>query len=485
MGDTNRVQLSYVRETLLGTTPGSPALKECRYTGETLANNINSLTSDEIRSDRMVPDHIPVGAQNAGDINFELSYPLDRTFFSDFLEMALFSSWVNSAQRANLLNTTDEITNVTAASGTVTVSNGAVFAANDIVLTTGFTNAANNFTKVATGGSATTAVFGAGAGMVNETPPKGARIKKVGVQGASGDIVAVANGLTSTTLNFTTIGLQVGGWIKIGGTQTAEKFATAANNGFARVTSIAAGAVGLDNLPVGWSADAGAGKTIHLYVPDYLANGTTMSGVTIQKGFLDMAVPSYFVFPGVTVAGFTLAMQAQQKITGTFSLMGIGHSSGTVALGTVETASSEAIMSASSNVGRLAEAGAIIGTPNFIRDLSFNSQNNLREKTAVASMNPVGLGGGRHDMMGNMTAYFGDLSLYTKYINSSDTNVNFRLGSGNRYLIGTIPLMEYKGGRVIADRGNSDVVSALSFGAKRDPVTATQFSLCRFDYAAA
>ena len=76
-------------------------------------------------------------------------------------------------------------------------------------------------------------------------------MKVVGFQAASGDITATATGLGSTSLDFTTLGLAVGQWIKIGGSATADKFATAALNSTARITAIAATALTLDHLPHG------------------------------------------------------------------------------------------------------------------------------------------------------------------------------------------------------------------------------------------
>jgi hypothetical protein len=109
-------------------------------------------------------------------------------------------------------------------------------------------------------------VVGAGAGTVNEpAPPAGARLKVIGCQGVAADIAAViapANRLTSTTLNWTTLGLAVGMWVKIGGTAAGTKFATATNNGWARISAITSTYIEFDSVPTGWVADAGTDGTI-------------------------------------------------------------------------------------------------------------------------------------------------------------------------------------------------------------------------------
>lgn len=89
---SNLVALRYVAEVTLGTTPASPALKAIRFTGESLNFNIDFTSSEEIRSDRMKPDTIQVGASADGTIEGELSYGS----YDDFMEGAQFSTWATS-----------------------------------------------------------------------------------------------------------------------------------------------------------------------------------------------------------------------------------------------------------------------------------------------------------------------------------------------------------------------------------------------------
>jgi hypothetical protein len=89
---SNQVALRYVAESTLGTTPSSPALSAIRFTGEDLNFNIGFEKSDEISSDRMVPDTIQTEAGVDGSINAELSY----ASFDDFFEAGLFTTWVTT-----------------------------------------------------------------------------------------------------------------------------------------------------------------------------------------------------------------------------------------------------------------------------------------------------------------------------------------------------------------------------------------------------
>ncbi len=87
MGDTNRIQISYVKEVTWGETPAA-ALTDMRITSDDLLYNITNITSEEIRADRNITDLIQTGADTSGGYNFELSFdsPAD-----DFWESALFN----------------------------------------------------------------------------------------------------------------------------------------------------------------------------------------------------------------------------------------------------------------------------------------------------------------------------------------------------------------------------------------------------------
>jgi hypothetical protein len=89
---SNFVALRYVPEVTFGTTPASPAMQALRYTSESLNYNADFITSQEIRSDRMTPDTIQVGAAAEGDINGELSYGT----YDPLIEAAMFGTWTTT-----------------------------------------------------------------------------------------------------------------------------------------------------------------------------------------------------------------------------------------------------------------------------------------------------------------------------------------------------------------------------------------------------
>lgn len=89
LGTSNRTALRYIAEVTFGTTPATPALKDLRYTGESLAANISTVRSNEIRSDRNVSDLIRTGSEAGGDIDCEMSYGS----YDDFIEAVCAGTW--------------------------------------------------------------------------------------------------------------------------------------------------------------------------------------------------------------------------------------------------------------------------------------------------------------------------------------------------------------------------------------------------------
>ncbi|MEJ8571227.1 phage tail tube protein [Microbaculum marinum] len=84
--------LSYVAESVFGTTPGpspAPSMLRFRYTGTTLNAAKDSFVSQEVREDRQIVDARHGAKRPAGNMAFELSYGA----FDDWLEGALFGAW--------------------------------------------------------------------------------------------------------------------------------------------------------------------------------------------------------------------------------------------------------------------------------------------------------------------------------------------------------------------------------------------------------
>lgn len=484
MTTANRVQVSMVRETTAGTTPGSPRMRKVRLTKEGLSFTPDYVDSEELRDDRMLGDPIKVMQASEGPIDFELSFPDDESPLSEILRSAFFNPWSNVNVRANDGTADSVITNVATTNEVLTVTTGTAFVAGELYRFTGFGVANNNGVFKCTTGSATVPRF-VGAGLTDETvPPAAARVKGVGFQGASGDITAVASGLASSSLDFTTIvGIAVGKWLKIGGTAAGDKFATAALNDWVRITAVSANLITLDNKPSGWTTDSGTGKTIKVWFGDQIKNGTTATSLSIEKGFLGQTVPTYIINAGMQVNTLDVTISSRNKITCAAAFLGMGGSQSTSALdASPDAVTTGQVMAANANVGRIAEAGSQVTSPNWVKELTIRINNNLRTRESADSSSPVGIEAGECEVTGRVSSYFGDNTLLAKLYAGTASSINARVAKNSQALVFQIPRETLRTGVPAAGGKNTDVMLDSEWKAGADTTTSAHILLDRFEY---
>ncbi|MEI9995094.1 MAG: phage tail tube protein [Rhizomicrobium sp.] len=492
MASTNRVQVASVKETTVGTTPASPRMRARRTTGEGLKWVPTFVDSEELRDDGMNGPPIKTGEDSNGDIKFELSYPYPATPQSTDIESAFHNTWSATNFRDNDGTADSVITAVATTNEVLTVITGTAFAANELYRFLGFGVAGNNSPSAfkCTQGSATVPRF-VGSGITDEAvPPAGARVKCVGFQGDAGDINATANGISSTSLDFTTIAaLQPGKWLKIGGTGAGNRFVTAALNDWVRIIAVAAHAVTFDNLPSGWATETGTGLTVKFWFGDQIKNGTTQIGQTIEKGFLGQAVPTYIKQPGMVVSQYTQDWTAKTKITGSVTFMGMGGASQSIApLDAVPDPTTSLtqfpVMAASANVGRIAEAGSRLAAPNFVQSLKWTIDNQLTAVDAIDSMGPAAISSHSRKVTLTINTYFGDNTLLAKFFAGTLTSLNARVAKDSRAVILSFPQLTYNGdGSPNADAMNKDVMLSLQAVASKDEtVTGAMILMDRIEW---
>jgi hypothetical protein len=213
------------------------------------------------------------------------------------------------------------------------LTGGAAGAGGTLVYGRGFTNAANNGLNQVAAASTGTSIK-VTAAVLEASPPSNATLEIAGWRGATGDLGLDVNGnLTSTTADFTTMGLNVGQWIWVGGTAgSAFAFATAGYRGFARIKSIAAHLLTLERRS--WTvaaADTGTGKTIDLYFSRWIRNVANDSADYKQPSFcFEVAyqtlgagpVPEYEYLFGNLAAEWVINIPLTTKATISASFVG-------------------------------------------------------------------------------------------------------------------------------------------------------------------
>ncbi len=483
MTDSNRLRLTVARQPDLHVPPVSPRMRTMRITGESLKYEPQFVQPDEIRDDRMNADPVKINENNNGGINYQLSFPVDESPLSEFYRSMMFNPWMNTPYRDNDGTADSVITGVAATGGIITIVTGAAFVTGQLIRATGFGAAGNNGLFKVTTGSATVPAVGDGLLTDEAAPGANARIKVVGFEGAAGDITALADGLGSTALDFTTLGLAVGQFVKIGGVGAGFRFATDKNNSFARIVAVAAKKITLDNLPTGWAAGAGAGKTIRVFTADWIKNGTTTSALMIERGFMGQAVPTYIRQYAMVVGEATIDITSEQLISGTFTVQGLKGEKSTVSIDpTPDKRTTNANVSANVNVGRIAENGAPITGGNFVKALQITVNNNLRILTADGEVGGVDIGVGEVGITVNLETYFKTGDLLDRLFDNLPTNVNAIVTKNSQAVIYSLPRLTYTGGAPSAGAKNQDVMLPLSGMASIDPLTESHIMMSRFEY---
>ncbi len=484
LSSTNRVQHAIIREATYGVTPASPAFRDLRTTGSTLAADPMTTPSNELRSDRQVPDLILVGMQSKGDINAEMSFSeLDPDF-----EEALQGQWQNKPFYLNTAAGTP-ITALTASTIAV-VSGGGAFVLGHYVSLQGFVTPLNNRAYRVSSSTATVITFAGTPLTADASPQAGASVHIVGFQGAASDIAATAAGLTSTALNFTTLGLTVGEWLNIGGAGTTTQFATAANNGWARLSAIAANALTFDIFPMGWTADAGTGKGIICWIGDLVRNGTTQYSNTVEKQYQDQATPSFEYITGLCLNKLSLTLTSQQVVKAVKSYVGSTTSVTTTRLAgaTDILPGTYPVLNASANVGELGFAGTADIGPDFVLELSLSINNNLRPLYALESIGAIGQGDGTSEITGSLNSYFGDTLYYENLLSNTAVSLFFQIGpmgavngpsQYGSYFV-DMPYIKLSSGSPTVPAQNQSVMLPLGFQALRSPVYGYQIQIQRF-----
>lgn len=137
MSSSNLVRLTFIEESVLGTTPGAGNFNTARFTSESLSGTPGTTESQQIRSDRLASGQIVTSMEVGGEVGFELA---KETALDLLIASAMMSSWDIVAAVTVDLEIDATAKTIERASGDWNTG----FDVGDIVTTTGFVGATNN-----------------------------------------------------------------------------------------------------------------------------------------------------------------------------------------------------------------------------------------------------------------------------------------------------------------------------------------------------
>ncbi len=209
-----------------------------------------------------------------------------------------------------------------------------------LIYARGFDTSANNGLFVTSGTSTGTAIKVATATLTAETPTGDPTVDVVGFQGAAGDLELDASGnLTSTTVDFTTLGIVAGMWIYLPSSAEATAMGSslyamsvAAYTGYARVTAVAAHEITLErqSWTVG-SATTESTSTVRVFVNSRVYCNHTLDNTDyarpthhFEAEFVDESGTKYYEYAGGCAVGtVAIAAPLNNKIAMTLAFVGM------------------------------------------------------------------------------------------------------------------------------------------------------------------
>lgn len=503
--DSNATSLRYAEELSFKTLPGTPEwipLEPNSYSD--FGGSISTIARNPINSSRQRKKGVVTDLDASGGFETDLT----QANLQDLLQGFLFATLRRKGEQVVTAISVDG-----ANPDEYQVADTTGFLVGDLIQGQNFSTAANNTVNEVTVIVASTSVEVADGTLVDEAaPPSTAQIVVVGHVGATADINVDASltlpAITSTALDFTTLGLIPGEWIFIGGDGATSDFVTTANNGFKRVRTIAANRVEFDKSGSTMVTETGTGLKIEMYFGRVLKNelGSLVTRRTYQLerqlGAPDAAQPTQIqaeYITGAVPSELTINIPSADKVT--INLSFVGADSETIDGATsLKSGNRPALTEAdafntSSDFSRIRLATHVDGTEAptplfaFASELSVTLSNNVSPNKAVGTLGSFEVTAGTFQVGGSITAYFADVAAIAAVRANSDITLDMALVKGatgvHQGLVLDLPLISLGDGRpnVTQDQPitlplNMDAATASAIDANLDYTMMMVF----FDY---
>ena len=390
--------------------------------------------------------------------------------FKEMMPALFFADW---RETANQISTLVDSTDYTVGSTTGFVVGSLVFAEN-------FAVTGNNGLKKVTTVTGTKLSC---SGLAAETPGATARVTVVGVEGGSGDITLTVSGDTatfgSTTLDFTTLGLLAGQWIWVGGDSAGTKLATAASNGFYRISTIAANSLACDRIPTGAATDNGSGKTLRIFWGHVIHNEDSASDIVKYTLRFERynTTSEYQTIDSCVAGSMTLNVRTADKVTANWSFIGGDETFATSAEGTGTRAAlvDEAAFNGTSHVKylRVYDDSSNAVLTNYITDLTITINNNPSPVKAVSVFGNLDTSVGNFTASAQMTAYYTTNDAVEAVQANADVGVSVGLVAANAGWVFDIPLCTIGQAEVRVEKDRPITLPLTADGARHPTLTYT------------
>jgi hypothetical protein len=279
---------------------------------------------------------------------------------------------------------------------------------------------------------------------------------------------ATVGSFNQATGSFITDGFAVGQNIVSSG------FATAGNNGRFVITAVSALALTVTPLDGQTMASdvAAAARTISSNA-GVLKAGVTRQSFTIERDFADIG--QYLRYSGVEFDGFDIDVKAEGIVPIVFNVIGKDQTSAAVIITGATYTAAPTNSPYDGFSGTIKEGGTTIAV---LTEVKATLKNNLAPIYVVGSASTLEPSIGKSMLSGSITAYFQDTAMLSKFVNETESSIEFTLTDGTRSYDILIPRVKYTGAppNVSSDK---PITLAMPFTALLDGVTGTNIQITR------
>jgi hypothetical protein len=444
---------------------------------------LSTIARNPINASRQRKKGVVTDLDASGGFNQDFTFNnttrlLQGFFFADIREKPTTAP-MNSAAVAHtaIVEANDDYT---AASGFPTT-----IVSGHLLLASGFGVPANDGLKVSNATSTGTSISVADALTAEASPPAAAKVEVVGFQFGSGTSAIAMNGslvrFTDSATNLTTLGLTAGEWVFIGGDGATLRFAN--NQGFARISSIAAGYLEFDKVSWAPTAETGTGDTIQVFFGNVIKNESDPDDIvrrTIQLertlGQDDNGTMSEYLV-GACCNEMTVNVAQADKLTIDLSFVATDNEqrNGTTGVkdGTRPSLASEDAYNTSSDFARIKLASvesdaAIAPLFAFATELTLTINNNVTPNKAIGVIGAFDTSAGTFEVGGSLTAYFASIEAVQAVRDNADITLDLILVKDNKGILFDLPLLALGDGRLNVEQDQAITLPLETNAAESD-----------------
>ena len=212
------------------------------------------------------------------------------------------------------------------------------------------------------------------------------------------------------------------------------------------------------------------------WTTNVLKVGSTRKSFAIEQGFKDLT--QFRVFNGMVVNTLNVAINTEGLVTTSFGFMG---KSTTAFSGTSIDATPTSVSSKDKffhENGTFKEGGSTVG---YLSSIDFTLTNNYTATYALGSTSVRDLTAGQVAITGTVTALFENVTFYNKFINNTESELEFTLTAGSpaETLTFNLPRVKYTAADLPIPGNSQPINVTMQFSAIYDSTDATSLTITR------